>query len=94
MAIRMKDKTRDKAQDKAKERPKQREAEGGARRFAGIQRFIRETRSELKKVVWPTRQAATNLTVIVASVAAAVGIFMGGVDFVFERIFEIILRAG
>jgi len=56
-----------------------------------VQKFIRETRAELRKVVWPTRQQATNLTIIVTSVSIAVGIFLGGVDLIFKKIFELII---
>ncbi len=59
----------------------------------GLRRFVRETRSELKKVTWPTREQATNLTAIVIAVSAAVGLFMGGLDFVFKSFFQLLLGA-
>jgi preprotein translocase SecE subunit len=36
--------------------------------------------SELRKVVWPSRQDATYLTIVVLIVAAAVGAALGGID--------------
>ncbi|MHB0868069.1 MAG: preprotein translocase subunit SecE [Chloroflexota bacterium] len=54
--------------------------------------FLREIRSELRKVVWPTRQEAINLTMIVIGVSAAVGVFLGVVDFTFNEMFRVILR--
>ncbi len=60
-------------------------------RDIGVFRLVRDIRSELRKVVWPTRQEATNLTVIVIAVSAAVGVFLGGVDYVFRKIFEVLL---
>ncbi len=54
--------------------------------------FIREIRSELRKVVWPTRQEAINLTLIVIGVCAAVGLFLGLVDLTFTEMFRVILR--
>jgi preprotein translocase subunit SecE len=45
-----------------------------------IRRFFRETSGELKKVTWPTRQEATNLTVIVLIVMVAMSIFLWLVD--------------
>ncbi len=53
-------------------------------------RWYRETESELKKVVWPTRQEWTNLTLIVVAVTVAVGAFLGVVDFFFERLILLI----
>jgi preprotein translocase subunit SecE len=54
--------------------------------------FVREIRSELRKVVWPTRQEAINLTLIVIGVSAAVGLFLGLVDFGFTELFRVILQ--
>ena len=54
--------------------------------------FVREICSELRKVVWPTRQEAINLTLIVIGVCAAVGLFLGLVDFGFTEMFRIILQ--
>ncbi|MHB1414637.1 MAG: preprotein translocase subunit SecE, partial [Chloroflexota bacterium] len=56
-----------------------------------VRRFVRETRSELKKVVWPTREEAINLTIIVIVVSIAVGIVLGGVDYVFKLLFEFLV---
>lgn len=42
-------------------------------------RYFKETRAELRKVHWPTRQEALNLTVIVLSVTVAMAILLGGV---------------
>jgi preprotein translocase SecE subunit len=49
-------------------------------------RWYRETESELKKVVWPTRKEWTNLTLIVCTVTVVTGIFLGLLDFIFERL--------
>ena len=57
----------------------------------GLSRFIRETRSELRKVTWPTRQQTINLTAIVIAVSVGVGLFMGGLDFVFEKLFQVLV---
>ena len=42
-----------------------------------IQRFTRETVGELRKVSWPTRQEAWQLTVIVLVVLAFMSVFLG-----------------
>ncbi|KKL57326.1 hypothetical protein LCGC14_2236520 [marine sediment metagenome] len=36
--------------------------------------------SELRKVVWPSRQDATYLTIVVLIVAAIIGAALGGID--------------
>ena len=42
-----------------------------------IQRFTRETVGELRKVSWPTRQEAWQLTLIVLVVLVFMSIFLG-----------------
>jgi preprotein translocase SecE subunit len=39
--------------------------------------YFRETRAELRKVHWPTRNEARNLTLIVLGVTLAMTIFLG-----------------
>ena len=56
--------------------------------------FFQEIISELKRVVWPTRQEATNLTIVVVVVSVAVGLFLGGVDMVFAWIVNRLVVGG
>lgn len=58
---------------------------------SGPRRFVRDTRSELRKVVWPTREHAVNLTVLVCVASAAVGVFLGGLDLLFGQLFKVLL---
>lgn len=48
--------------------------------------FIRESRIELKKVTWPTREETVRYTLTVIIISAAVALFLGGLDFVFQFI--------
>ena len=45
-----------------------------------IVRFYRETIGELRKVSWPTREEALNLTMIVLIVLVAMALLLGAVD--------------
>lgn len=54
--------------------------------------FIKETKDELKKVVWPTKQEVIRLTSVVIIVSLIVGLFLGGLDFVFVKIIETIVK--
>lgn len=47
-----------------------------------ITRFYRETVGELRKVSWPSREEATNLTMIVLVVLVAMALFLGAVDWI------------
>lgn len=56
-----------------------------------IQRYLRETIGELKKVNWPTRREAINLTVVVLIVTFSMSAVLGLLDFLFSRLFALIL---
>ena len=51
-----------------------------------IRRFIEESYSELKKVVWPTREQVRNLTVLVFVVSFVVGVYITVLDFAFSQV--------
>lgn len=55
-----------------------------------IRRYINETVGELRKVSWPTRKEATNLTIIVIVVTAAMGMFLGLLDFIYAKVFALL----
>ena len=58
-----------------------------------VQRYIRESIGELKKVNWPTRQEAINLTIIVLIVTFSMSAILGVLDFFFAKIIALILTA-
>jgi len=51
-------------------------------------RFIGETVSELKKVVWLTKREAIYLTALVLIVSATVGLILGAMDYGFVRLVD------
>ena len=58
-----------------------------------IARYVRETRAEIAKVAWPTFEQARNLSLIVIGVTVTMSFGLGLLDFIFTRLFELILRA-
>jgi len=56
-----------------------------------VKEYFIDTRGELRKVTWPTRQQATNLTLIVLAVTVAMALFLGGVDWLFANLIALIL---
>ena len=54
--------------------------------------FIKEVKTELMKVNWPTRSEVIKLTVIVLAVSAAIGIYIGGLDFIFTKITDLLIK--
>jgi len=67
--------------------------EGRRVRLPGF-RMFQETISELRKVVWPNRQDALRLTVMVIIVSVAVGLAMGIVDYIFAQMVDRLLLGG
>lgn len=47
-----------------------------------IVNFFKEVKEELIKVAWPSREQTIRYTVLVIIVAAAVGLFLGGLDYI------------
>ena len=47
-------------------------------------RYLRDTRAELRKVRWPTRQEAWGLTRLVLVVTVVMALFMGLLDYLFS----------
>ncbi len=54
-------------------------------------RWITDIITELRKVVWPTRQDTLHLTVVVLIVATLIGIALGGLDLGFAWLAEHVL---
>lgn len=54
-------------------------------------RYFRETWFELKKVSWPTRVEAVNLTIIVIVTTAFLAIILGLMDWLFSWGFSLFL---
>lgn len=53
--------------------------------------YYREVRAEIRRVTWPSRKVATNLTLIVLGVTLAASVAMGVVDWVFAQLFALIV---
>ena len=49
-----------------------------------LREFFKETRFELRKVVWPTRQEALRTTWVVMAVVVVVSLILGGFDLVIQ----------
>ena len=53
-----------------------------------IVRYFRQTWAELKKVQWPTRSEATNLSLIVLATTVAMSAFLGLIDYLSALLFS------
>jgi preprotein translocase subunit SecE len=53
-----------------------------------IARYLRDTRAELRKVTWPSREEAWHLTLIVLGATVGMSLVLGASDFIFARIMQ------
>ena len=53
--------------------------------------FLLEVKNELRKVSWPNKQVVVNLTLVVIFVSVLAGLFLTGIDFIFNKFMGIIL---
>jgi preprotein translocase subunit SecE len=53
--------------------------------------FLREVRSELRKIVWPTRQTTVTFTIVVIIVVAAISVIFWVLDTVFAELFKLVV---
>lgn len=61
------------------------------RRGNSVVRIYHETRTELRKVVWPTREETIRLTIVVIAVSAAIGVLLFLGDTVFIWLYGLLL---
>ena len=54
-------------------------------------KLFREIRSELKKVIWPTREQLVNYTFTVLAACLAIGVIIWVADFLFGRAYQFVL---
>ena len=55
-------------------------------------RYLRETRAEIAKVAWPTREETRNLSLIVIGVTVAMSVVLSLFDFLFSRGVELLFQ--
>ena len=61
-------------------------------RGQGLVSLFRDLRSEIRKVNWPTPRQAANMTAVIVALSAALGVFLGAVDFSFQELFRLLLQ--
>ena len=61
-------------------------------RGQGLVSLFRDLKGEIKKVNWPSSRQAANMTAVIVALSAALGIFLGAVDFGFQELFRLLLQ--
>ncbi len=63
-----------------------------AKMYERTKRFFKELRSELKKVIWPTRKETMQYTMIVVGGVAVVSLFIFLIDSIFSSLLRLIIN--
>lgn len=54
--------------------------------------YVKESKAEFDKVIWPTRMETLRLTIVVIIVSVIVGAYVAGLDAVFAKISELLFK--
>lgn len=54
--------------------------------------YFKEVARELKKVTWPSKKQTVNKTILVISVSLLLALYLGGLDFMFQRLTEALIK--
>jgi len=60
--------------------------------FAKISTYLSEAIHEIKKVSWPTKKETRQYTYLVIGISLATALYMGGLDYVFNWLLEMLLK--
>lgn len=57
-----------------------------------VTKFLGEVKAELKKVAWPSKEELKGSTIVVITITALLGLYIGAIDFVVSRVITFLIR--
>ncbi len=69
-------------------------AKKAEKKKGGLKKYFRDMRSEIKKVVWPSRKQVVNNTGVVMTVMAVTGLFLFAIDTGLAAVIKALLSIG
>ena len=63
-----------------------------AAKKGGILNFIRGIKSEIRIITWPSKKNTKKALIAVAIVSLIYIVYVGGLDYIFQNLFEVILK--
>lgn len=58
----------------------------------GLMKFFREVKAEVKKITWPSKEDTKKALIAVGVVALIYIISVGGLDYIFRNLFELMYK--
>lgn len=59
--------------------------------FKKIKEYFREVIAQLKQTSWPSKNDTKNMTLLVVLVAALLAFYLGGIDFLLQKIMGVLI---
>ena len=56
-----------------------------------LTKYLRDSKEELSKVSWPSKEQTVNSTILVVAVSIAIAAFLGSIDYGMSRLLEYLL---
>lgn len=82
------------AKKEADSKTKSKAAKAEKTKKGGIKKYFKDLKSEMKKVVWPSRKQVVNNTGVVMSVMVAMGLFLFAIDTGLAAVIKALLSIG
>ena len=57
-----------------------------------IVNYLKESKTELKKVTWPTKKETIKYSLLVIAISLGVAIYLGALDYVFSYLLQLIIK--
>ena len=58
----------------------------------GLSKFFRELKAEVKRITWPSKNETKKALIAVAVFVLIYVVIIGGFDYIFQNLFEVILK--
>ncbi len=81
-----------KSKDKTKSKKEKKDKKNRVSFFRRIIDFVKELKSEMKKIVWPTKKSVFSATMVVIVAVAIMSLFVVFADLLFQSILKILFR--
>lgn len=80
------------ARSKSQQKPQQKSKGGRPAEKKGFMKFLRDVRTEMGKVTWPTRKDLAQSTLVVLVAVAIATAYSGVLDFVFSKLVDAVVN--
>jgi preprotein translocase subunit SecE len=85
-------KTQQKSQQRSQQKPQQKAKASRPAEKKGLIKFLRDVRTELSKVTWPTRKDLAQSTLVVLVAVAIAAAYTSVIDLGFSRIIDVVVN--